>query len=470
MPIDETTGRWTSSGFEVRPPGVAECHNCYDYFTEDRLGQHDEDVVVWNGIEWSNARGFWGSEAQFCEGCRRTVHACQAVHPDGEDGPCGRRVFSNGIRRYPDFPGQTGRLLYICRTCAYQLARLCRYCETWRDINSTFHEYGGSNYCESCTSERFTHCDECDQMLPNGRFHQGEYHPCFVDLRSLLMSYSHKPRPIFHPGYRVEVRHRVWREPGIGEVMRPKELPSPLYMGMELELDLQVSGAARIAASKEAKRVKEQHARFLYLKSDGTVSDGMELVTHPFTWNWARNNFPFHEVERLAEVGFLGESGRNNGMHVHVSKSAFEKPHLWRFLRFQANSRRELVALARRDSHNWANWDSAIEQVEDLARYLNRGQRFSNSHHTALNLGNNDTVELRYFKATTDPFILKATLQLINGMHEYTKDLPLRGAKEDGLLEWGSFASWVVDNAGSYEELGEYMDRKGVLVTGTSRS
>ena len=81
----------------------------------------------------------------------------------------------------------------------------------------------------------------------------------------------------------------------------------PLYLGVELEVD----GAGQSAShARTVLNVINRRKEYAYMKTDGSLDDGLELVTHPCTLEehctkvpWADTVAAFREMHY--QVGFL---------------------------------------------------------------------------------------------------------------------------------------------------------------------
>ena len=70
--------------------------------------------------------------------------------------------------------------------------------------------------------------------------------------------------------------------------------------------------------------VANENAQNLYIKSDGSLDCGMELVTHPMTLQYHMEQMPWKNVLRKAVgLGYLSHRTTTCGLHVHISRAAF---------------------------------------------------------------------------------------------------------------------------------------------------
>src|SRR5439155_8451606 len=111
------------------------------------------------------------------------------------------------------------------------------------------------------------------------------------DRGGLVYDYSYKPVPVFH---------------GIG----------PLFLGPEIEVQTPHD------RDWECAELACNHLGSLgYLKTDSSINGGFEIVTHPMSYPWAIENFPWHMLTQLDGMGCY--ASESTGIHVHVSRAAF---------------------------------------------------------------------------------------------------------------------------------------------------
>lgn len=154
----------------------------------------------------------------------------------------------------------------------------------------------------------------------------------------------------------------------------PKENNVRFY-GVELEID----GAGRYDdnAEKIYDTANVQN-EVLYIKSDGSLDEGMELVSHPCSIDFHRKKFPWEDIVRKAlSLGYRSHNTSTCGLHVHIGRKQL--------------------------GYSYEEQEEVISRIMFFSRAI--GTSFSNSHgvpHTALTAGQQDTVTMtsrkRYLK------------------------------------------------------------------------
>lgn len=265
----------------------------------------------------------------------------------------------------------------------------------------------GRYVCRTCRS-LYVYCDGCDVLVLPG---DGLCDACAeeqdYDLSDWCYDYSYKPEPVFR---------------GDG----------PVYLGLELEVD--ICGSRRAAAE-----VAADHLGTLgYLKEDSSI-DGFEVVTHPMSYRWAMDNFPWRLLADLDRAG--AEVHDNTGIHIHVNRDGFQDPcHAFRWLKFIYRNEPQVTAIARRSSAEWAEFHpSGRERAKDAAKGDQDGPR-----HVAVNTTNFATFELRVFASSLDEQEVQAALAFAAASIEYTRYLKVPDVIHGGWT-WAAFTEWLAE-------------------------
>ncbi|MFC9965223.1 MULTISPECIES: hypothetical protein [Nocardia] len=288
----------------------------------------------------------------------------------------------------------------LCPSCAQDYLR-CGDC-----LARTARPYptdDGIDVCEMCASE-YRECDTCVTLVPFGT---DQCSDCRSD-HPAIFDYFYKPTPVFH---------------GDG----------PLYLGLELEIR-----ATREGFTDAVDTAVAAVGDLAYLKHDGSISCGFELVTHPMTYHYAISEFPWSLLNRLRLLGCHTDD--EVGIHIHLSRDGFDSPaHIYRWMKFIHRNQPEVTTLARRDS-TWAQFTPAARQrCREFARGSHRGL----GRQQAINVYPEDTFELRVFASSLKPQQVQAALGFAHASVEYTRNLRSRDIARYHGWEWSSFATWV---------------------------
>ena len=306
----------------------------------------------------------------------------------------------------------------------------CSCCESL-ELTDDSGWFNGSQYCECCIDNNVYTCDECGQQYWDG---DGHYCPD-ENSTHLINSYSYKPRPYFFG-------------------------TATYHMGFELEVESDgnsIRDAAEVVTNALGERI--------YLKEDGSLNQGFEIVTHPHSLNEYQDNFDWSALSQLRRLGFRSWDTSTCGLHVHVSRTAFGIPnnrkhitkvqaHELRFMKLIYDNDRQISRLAGRTS-NYATFEDKGHLVGKV-KYGNQ----HNGRYAAINSENSETLEVRVFRGSLKPERVLMALELVQCSVEYTRDLHVSASNR--ALSWMMFTRYVVDNASIYPHLFTAMEKSFV--------
>ena len=317
-----------------------------------------------------------------------------------------------------------------------------------QDMRS-IHDTNGNFVCNDCFNTRhYRICDHCgnafqigenetvdDYTLPSGDVCCDD---CLDRELGYINNYRYKPDPIFH---RTE-----------GE-----DSDTTMFMGVELEVD---NGNSVSKCARELNAANT--CNHYYLKHDGSLNDGIEIVTHPCTLDYHLQKFPWDNIVEIARRnGFRSHDTKTCGLHVHVSRKAFGDSsderdlniakvllffdRYWdRLVKFSRRKYDQLDRWAKKPDAEFTNNDGIIETLEKYDSYVSRDDRYM-----AVNLTNYYTVEFRLFRGTLNVNTIKATLEFLSNL--------INCVKEKSLLQMQSIAWEDVINYQDYNELDTYL-------------
>jgi len=342
-----------------------------------------------------------------------------------------------------------------CQKCFGDLFSYCEQCDETVNADDMVCVNNGDYVCESCRDDNYTCCDDCGEYVPNddclcidGRCVCEEcycenYFTCescneiwHIDYYgsegccqncetseddNSLHNYSYKPDAVFY---------------GDGD----------LYFGIELEIESEGNSIYDAVQSLPD---------FVYAKADSSMDDGLEVVSHPTSWQWLQENKEqWDEVLSLRNKGFLSYKTDTCGMHVHLSKKAFSTLHLYKFLKMFFENQEFITIISRRRSNSLDQWASlqSDESIVYKARTKNNTQRY-----TAVNLQNDESVEVRIFRGTLSPVGFWRNVEFCKAVYEFTKIASIRDVSKD------KFCNYVVEHKKEYPNLEQFLLDKGLI-------
>jgi hypothetical protein len=209
-------------------------------------------------------------------------------------------------------------------------------------------------------------------------------------------------------------------------------------------------GTPPIYGKKIIKRFLEPK-KWFYLKHDGSIGNGFELVTHPASLS-GHYSLPWKELcAYYKRLGIRADDTSTCGLHIHTNKDIMPPEHQIRLSYFVASNRGRMEAIARRPECSYA----AFKRLDGSPSTLNR----SSGKYEALNWNPPQTVEFRLFKGTVDYKTVMASIEFVHAAVTYTAGCSLDHLKLTRSV-WPSFLKHVDDS--KYKFLADYLKVRGV--------
>ncbi|HCQ5967527.1 TPA: amidoligase family protein [Clostridioides difficile] len=199
-----------------------------------------------------------------------------------------------------------------------------------------------------------------------------------------------------------------------------------LYLGIELEID------------KGGKN--EENAKFIqnflgekncYIVKDGSLEDGLEIVTHPCTLQYHKKLAYKDLFKRLEEKGYKSHDTKTCGYHVHVNRDFFSTDLtiqdlcITKILYLIEKYWEYVKAIARRNSNQYSQ-RLGIKDNESMFELLikAKGNNYR-SKYNVVNLEHDETIEFRMFRGTLKYETFIATMEFIYNLAYICKDTSL---------------------------------------------
>ena len=351
----------------------------------------------------------------------------------------------------------------VCSHCAEieEIVFTCQNCgeRHLRSINNYGYVPDLGLVCEKCIgSGDFVRCDDCGRWFRKGdvvRSRRDGHMRCADCERSLkakcIKEYGYKPDPVFKQHNCAD----MFSDNGIKE----------LLFGVELEID---KGENREDCAEELLNTSPD----IYCKRDGSLSNGIEIVSHPCTLGYHKEDLGWDKLSEVAlKYEFRSQEARTCGLHVHVGRRQMGKNkderlktaakivlladrHWNSLVKFSRRKPEQLERWAARPEVDYEGVADGYKTLADAALATKRQGRYQ-----AVNLENCNTVEFRLFNGTLKVDTIFATLELVSRIVTYAKD---KTEEECMLSSWGDIVGGnLIDNAEN-KELTEYLETRGI--------
>lgn len=386
----------------------------------------------------------------YCTECVFSCHECNDIRDTEDNVIVNNELWCTSCASHCDrcedgMPSENSHTVDNEEWCDYCYENYSYYCENCCESSSETTTYVSDNpFCENCFSENCYYCDDCDESYHNDypcdcRESNPIEGKCCRGYRAsgTIHDYSCKPAPIF----KGVSKHKM-------------------YLGFELETEMRRVDDGSLFASSALQGIA-------YLKHDGSISSGFEIVTHPHTHEQYRDNSTllWNTIETLRK-DYEARSWDTDtcGLHIHLSRDGFSSgAHLHRFIAFVYKNAPHMMKFAGRKTrfarfNDVYTFDEYDRPVFSIKHKVGNPDRNHTERYSAVNTQNPNTIELRFFRGTMNTSSVLSALDLAQAMVEYTRELRLDDVKL-GALSWDWFADYVVSNNGLYPDLYSRLDK-----------
>lgn len=187
------------------------------------------------------------------------------------------------------------------------------------------------------------------------------------------------------------------------------------------------------------------------LKEDGSLDDGVELVTIPLSLEDHTSRFGWDEVlDRVRSIAKSGAGTENCGMHVHINKAALSHLQIGKMLVFLNSTvlRDQITIIAQRESNSYCT--RSVKRFTD-------GRGISEFRHDIANVGP-DTVEIRMFRGTLRDDRVFKNIEFCHALVLFCRDVSLTE-----IEHWDEFAAWVLKRRSQYPHLVKFLAENEVV-------
>jgi hypothetical protein len=354
-----------------------------------------------------------------------TVHFCKgSVDSEGN-------FYATYVSSPPDIKTKPVSVCIRCMSFLYQECTVCGIkSKNTRDFIfvRTLNSLADLPICPNCQEKKRRYCMKCDEEVYLGvnnnpvyeeDTHIGELCPFCRQKHNVLHPYSFKPNTIFQ-SIRSKSNRKI----------------DTLYYGAEYEVNFKGNISFRDAAVQFTDKFGKEDQ---YLKEDSSLINGFEMVSHPYTWNYYRKNRKrWNEIINwLANHDGIGmEVYKSTGLHIHMSKKAFNSIHLFKFIRFfyDTNNRKFIKMIAGRSNPGYASFEP--EDQNKICDFAKMKRNPSDNRHSAINLSQPGTVEIRIFGNLIDPFYFHKNMEFCQSLYLFTKDTSIKKTSVDDYLDY----------------------------------
>ena len=217
--------------------------------------------------------------------------------------------------------------------------------------------------------------------------------------------------------------------------------PNTVYLGCELEYETNNRNRAHIDVGK----LMHGHA---LMKSDGSIRNGFEIVTCPATLDIHLEIFKkfYDSIPPDLKIE------KNVGMHVHVSRKPLSQLTIGKLTEFlnRLDNKQFIAHISGRIDNNYARMDSG--RTISFARKNRQG----GDRYNALNLNNQNTIEVRLFATPMNYKEFATRLQFVQALVDYC----MPAQSNDSLKKqthYEAFMHWLSSRRRMFPELSYHL-------------
>jgi len=315
-----------------------------------------------------------------------------------------------------------------CESCATEALdngeySSCDRCDEWFFTDDlSWSDVRERDLCRYCYQMPIV-CDECDY-----HFSEGADHECYRNDGEVIYSYSYKPKAKFF---------------GQGRY----------HLGFELEVE--ESDGNDEDRNYTASLIEGKLGERVYMKYDGSLDEGFEVVTHPHTLEEYKSAaFDWSFLSTLVSQNYVSWNNNNCGFHVHISRTAFDSPmssqavvsHKMRFTKFIYDNQYQVERIAGRKANDYATFGDKGQILNKVLHHDQRAGRYE-----VVNVYNDHTYEIRIFKGSLRKERLLSNLEFVHAVCEYTRNMKI--VAKHTPFAWSRFVKFVTDNDTHYPNL-----------------
>lgn len=235
----------------------------------------------------------------------------------------------------------------------------------------------------------------------------------------------------YHSAYRPNVEFYLNED----EIQNKK---NNLYIGFELEFD-NTTRFLSPSKKKQIIRINNNLIRnysYLYYMLDGSVKNGLEMISQPSTYNfYLKNKDIFKSIfDNIINEGYVASN--KCGLHFHINKDYFDNNYqsdlfyskIQNLLTLCDKFWPNFVSFSNRKRMNLDKWAHKFNTApKDVVKGIvnkNKQGIYSNyfSKYTAINFNHSDTIEFRIFSSTLNIEDFYSLLEFIKNIAETVKN------------------------------------------------
>ena len=290
--------------------------------------------------------------------------------------------------------------------------------------------------CTTCYSEAFGRCEECGAIFYKNNLLVVEDKivcgRCYDVLYRIIKVYNYVPEEF-------KFNKLAW--------------DNLLYIGFELEVEHENNNEEEMARKVKKFLESKNVDAYFYIKHDGSLRHGFEIVSQPLTLQFIHKKIPLKEIlEELKRMKFTSYKSGRCGLHFHLNKNFFSSLEIEKLRMFFATNKKELSILSKRKGY----YDYCQFEDYQIHNFLYGTENGSKYLAIRTHVNNKNTLEIRIFRGTLAHDRFLACLQFVDAISHYVKEVSVMSLRND--KSWGDFLKWVKKTS-RYEHFWAYINK-----------
>jgi hypothetical protein len=390
-----------------------------------------------------------------CSFCRRHTRVCSICKTPDQD-------TIGSYLEYYELPN--GKEVLMCSSCmdrkgleyCYECDKIHESVEMEKVVLGRLKRM--TKYYHFCPKKTYlsTNCAGCHEVFRYQElqhYNGNRYCPICYDKREVIHNYDYTP-------YKLE----FFKHDLEGTVSK-----DALHLGWELEIAEGIHDRHQLI--RKSKQIVGDSR--IWAMRDGSISDatgirGVELVSHPFTWErYKRQDIPLWNdlLLYLQKENVLAENN-GLGLHVHTTKSAWGVFQCYKLLNFIYNNSKFIERIARRKPTKYCRVYES--DYENRIRVAKNKRNMGREHYNIINFNTSNgvdegkeekkrskTIEFRMFQSTVEPLYFHGSLEFVHACWKFTKQY-----KE---MSKDNFIKFLLQNDHNYSSLIELLRIQGEI-------
>jgi len=402
------------------------CNDCGEYFLTDDMIEVDNNYI--------------------CQSCIDNYFSCERCnhyyHYDNDD--CNTITIDD-----------RGNTETWCNECKENYAHRCDNCtDYFTDDGGIYND--NISLCYSC-AENYTTCDNCgDYVNMDSSIYTDDEQTLCSDCYRENMRSNH----IHDCGYKPE--------PNFLKSTNDNDIGTVRFFGTETEFD----NGNDLKSCSDFLYTLSNREHYFYLKSDGSLDNGAEIVSHPMSLNYIQEKFRYMHIDiadTCKKYGFKSHDTITCGLHIHINRISLgdtmmiQDETIAKLLYVTEKYRNEFIKFSRRKNLRdnnvyyaqfYKNTNSILHyNADDIMNLLDDAKNSSRYH--VWNLTNRYTIEFRLLQGTLNTDTHIAGIQFIDNFIELCKNTSMENIFTITFKDIIQYKE--------YKELNEYCIKKKLI-------